>query len=216
MLSSRQTFFISLGLHVFLIAVLLASGVFLYGRLTRKPEPIELDLLAPATVAQEEQGTETTQQPDKSPEEAPKIIERDVDTPTFDPTKTVDLSKMPKVEQERFKPYKPAIEAKGASGQPGSPEGSYIGLLVAQCKRNWEKTKPSRGILGSEPPRVEVRITVRRDGHILGHTITRHSGIPAVDRSVEEAITLCNPFPAFPPELEGAQRDFEIAFRLEL
>ena len=55
MLSQRQSFFISLVLHIALVLALLIGGVLLARRLMG-PRPIELDLLAPVQVGPEEDG----------------------------------------------------------------------------------------------------------------------------------------------------------------
>jgi protein TonB len=209
MLNQRQSFLVSLAMHVGLVLVLLIAGA-LVARRIMGPRPIQLDLVAPVEVGPEEEAGAP-----KEPEPEPEIVEREVDEkPTYDPSKSLDLSKIPEIEREEFEPYKPSVTAVD-SGAPSSPEARYLALVVAGCKRNWEKTKPSRGVLGSTAPTLRAVITIRRDGRYVSHRITRSSGIAAVDRSVDEAIRLSDPFPAFPREMAGAQQDFEIEFILE-
>lgn len=209
MLSQRQSFLVSLGFHAGLVIVLLIAGA-LVARRIMGPRTIELDLLAPVQV-----GPEEAKGAQQEPEEEPEIITREVQEPTYDPSKSLDPSKIPEIKEEKFRPYKPAIKATSSSGGPRSPEARYINLVVAECKRNWEKTKPARGVLGRTVPTLDAVITIGRDGRILDSRITRSSGNAALDRSVREAIKLSNPFPAFLSEMKGAQQDFELRFVLD-
>jgi protein TonB len=210
-MSPRQSFLLSLGGHVGLVIVLLAAGVLLARRFIRS-EPVEVDLLQTITPGPESgQGAQEKREQPKPDE--PQIVERKVPKePTYDPSKQIDLSQMPAVKNESFKPYepKPADTAPGNGSGPGG--GSYEALIRAACYRNW--TPPALGVLGRPVPSTEVEISVERTGRIVSRRITRASGNAEFDRTVLEAINLSNPLPAFPPELKGAQQTFSILFRI--
>jgi len=207
MLTERQSFVVSFIAHAALIVALLITGVLL-ARRALGPRTIELDLLAPVQVGPDEsEGAE--EQPEEEPEEEVEIVEREVEEHTYDPNRSIDLDKIPKVTEEKFKPYEPK---KISLSDGGSSAGgtNYGTLIIAACKKNW--TPPGRGVLGRPVPSTDVEITVARDGRILSSRITGPSGNAALDRSVLEAIRLSNPLPAFPPELTGAQITFPITF----
>jgi TonB family protein len=214
-MTPRQSLLLSLGGHVGLLVLLLGGGLLLAQRFIRS-EPVEVDLLpALAPGPQEGQGGQEEQvnpkpEPEKTEPEF-KVVERKVPTePTYDPSKQVDLSEMPKVAQEEFEPYKPKVSVSESGGASTPGGSSYSALVGAACKRNW--TPPGRGVLGRPIPQTTVEITVARTGRIVGRRISRASGNAELDRSVLEAVDLSNPLPAFPPELTGAQRTFTVQF----
>ena len=210
MLSGRQSFLVSLSFHLGLLVVLLVAGVIMARKLGKR-EPIELDLLAPVRVRPEqEQGA-----PEAPDEPKPVITEHVIEEETFNPRESLNLDDIPTIADEEFKPYDPGITPIDDSARPGSPEANYIQLIVAACERNWEKTKPARGVLGRTVPTLDVVITVARNGRILGHRITRSSGNAALDRSVREAIELSNPLPAFTSDMKGPQQEFELRFVMD-
>lgn len=202
MITQRQSFLVSLSFHLGLLVVLLVAGAIM-ARQIGKREPIELDLLAPVQVPNENRGAP---EPRKEPEPEPTITKHVVEEQAFNPNASLDLSEIPTIPEENFDPYTPNITV-STEGGGGS---NYAALIKAACTRNW--TPPGRGVLGRPAPSTDVEITVARDGRILGHRITRPSGNAALDRSVAEAIERSNPLPAFPRELTGAQRNFQITF----
>lgn len=48
---------------------------------------------------------------------------------------------------------------------------------------------------------VIVTFTIRADGSVAGASVTRPSGIPALDENFRRAILAAAPFPPLPPEL---------------
>ena len=205
MLSGRQSFLVSLSFHLGLLIVLLVAGVIMAHKLGKR-EPMELDLLAPVQVGPEQsQGAPKT--PDE-PEPEPVITKHVIEEDTFDPNRSLDLSEIPTIPREDFTPYTPNVTVSTEGGGGGG--SNYAALIKAACTRNW--IPPGRGVLGRPVPSTDVEITVARDGRILGHRITRPSGNAGLDQSVVQAIERSNPLPAFPRELTGAQRKFQITF----
>ena len=210
MLSPRQSFLLSLGGHIGIVVVLLVAGLLLAQKIMG-PRPVEVDLIS--TVApgpDNDQGAPDAPDvaPDTEPE--PTIVEREVPKdPEFNPNQLTDMDKMPDIKKQDFTPIKPPVIGDGG-GPPASAEDRYKALIRAACYSNW--SPPGLGVLGRPVPETYVEITVARTGQILSHRITRESGNPRLDRTVEEAIRLSNPLPAFPPELTGTQKTFTIRF----
>lgn len=208
MMTKRQSFLFSLGVHAGIIVALLIAAVIL-ARRPLKFTTMELDLLAPVQA-----GVEQDEGTDEEPEPEPEIVEREREDPIFNPNNVFDPSKIPDIAEEKFEEYAPGVEPAGPTDGLSPSEMTYYDLIVAEFTRNWEKTKPARGVLGRRVPTVHVVITIRRDGRILDHRITRASGVPAVDSSVREAIRLSKP-PPFLRDMKGTQQDFKINFVLE-
>ena len=205
MLNERQSFLVSLTLHLGLLLVLLIAGA-LVARRIMGPKPIELELMAPVQVPNENQGAPET--PDE-PEPEPVIEDHVVEEDTFNPNDSLNLDDIPDVEEETYKDWEPEPVPSDGGG-PVDPATSYGQLIVAACKRNW--IPPPPGVLGRSLPTTDVDVTVARTGRILSYKIVRSSGNAALDRSVLEAIRDSNPLPAFPRELTGVQRKFTVTF----
>ncbi|MBN1916415.1 MAG: TonB family protein [Verrucomicrobia bacterium] len=213
-MTPRQSFLLSLGIHVGLVIVLLVAGVLLAQRFLR-PKPVEVNLLQTLAPGPDEgQGAQEEQeQPKPTPEKDPKIVERRIpEEVTYDPNKQIDFSNVPEVKSETPKPYEPEPVPDGGGDDLPPGGGTYKALIHTACYRNW--TPPPLGALGRPRPSTEVQIVVERTGRILSHRITRASGNAEFDRTVVEAIDLSNPLPAFPPEIKGAQQTFGILFNL--
>ena len=214
MITRRQSFLVSFGAHVTLVIVLVIVSILFAKRVIR-PRPFQVELQPRVQASSEtNQGAQQEQPDEPKPEPQPKIIERTIEAPSFSRNASLNLDNIPNIAHEQYTPYKPTITATGDSAGSAS-QAAYIDLIVAECQRNWEKTKPARGELGQTIPTLEVVITVRRDGGILGHRITRSSGNAALDRSVRQAIDRSDPLPAFTPDMSGTQQDFELRFVLD-
>jgi len=67
----------------------------------------------------------------------------------------------------------------------------------------------------SDTRSADARIVVARDGTIISHELTRRSGNPAIDTSVERVLDQIKTLPPFPEASQDAQRTFIISFSLE-
>ncbi|MGD1085795.1 MAG: energy transducer TonB [Verrucomicrobiota bacterium] len=67
----------------------------------------------------------------------------------------------------------------------------------------------------SDTRSADAKIVVTRDGTIVSHEITRRSGNPAIDSSVERVLDQVKQLPPFPEASHDAQRTFIISFSLE-
>ena len=62
---------------------------------------------------------------------------------------------------------------------------------------------------------VKVSVTIARDGSVIARRITKSSGDPAVDKSVQRLIDDVTFIRAFPAEWKESQREFKLSFSLK-
>ena len=113
----------------------------------------------------------------------------------------------------------PMFAVKG-SGQIGISENTTLGTRLpgyATALRNivqgkWRTDDVAASI--KTAPRVTISFVLMRDGTVKNVRLTRRSGVPALDFSVERAIQLSLPFPRIPPEYEGDSIDVDFSFDL--
>jgi len=88
--------------------------------------------------------------------------------------------------------------------------GSYAAIVKLMYEQAWQV--PSE--VSANSAVVKVRVVIRRDGRVIDAKILNHSGINAVDQSVENALQLRDVRP-FPEGSTDLQRAFEIEFDLQ-
>ena len=59
---------------------------------------------------------------------------------------------------------------------------------------------------------VKIKITVRRDGTVIGHSIVKKSGLREADLAVEKVIERVRKFEPFYAGMKGQQQTFDINF----
>ena len=62
---------------------------------------------------------------------------------------------------------------------------------------------------------MKVKVVIARDGSVITDAILKRSGIPALDKSVENALNRVRQLPPFPEGAKDAQRTFIINFNLK-
>ena len=97
------------------------------------------------------------------------------------------------------------------SGPGGAPYANYSAFVKQAYDRAW-RLSPS---LGSDDVTTEISVTVLRSGEILNARISKRSGLPALDKSVETAIAGVPKLPKFPDTTTDEQRTFTIRFNLK-
>jgi colicin import membrane protein len=96
-------------------------------------------------------------------------------------------------------------------GDGGVAFVQYGPLIRELYDRAWVEP-PS---LTDEDGTVNVKITIARNGKVLGASIEGKSGIPALDKSVRRALDSVRVVPPFPPESTDTERTFKINFNLK-
>ena len=98
-------------------------------------------------------------------------------------------------------------------GTPG-PSPDYVSLLQAWLARHREYPRTAR--LRRQEGTALLRFVMDRQGRVLSYRIERSSGVPALDRAVEEMLARASPLPAMPPETRNAQLELVVPVRFEL
>ena len=97
-------------------------------------------------------------------------------------------------------------------GPGGMAYANYGAFVVKVYDKAWQLSSS----LGDSDSTTEVSVTVLRNGDILNARITRKSGMPALDKSVESALAAVKSIHrAFPEGSTDEQRTFTIRFNLK-
>ena len=98
---------------------------------------------------------------------------------------------------------------------PGGPAQMSYDLAIAKIYES-EFKKRSIPTRGNEPP-VEVEVTVRRDGTVMGDRITKRSGRNQFDRAVQDVLNTVkkNKVIPFPADFKSETRTIQINFNLD-
>jgi len=62
---------------------------------------------------------------------------------------------------------------------------------------------------------VKVKVVIARDGAVISDAIITRSGIPSLDKSVDNALRRVQQLPPFPEGAKQTQRTFIINFNLK-
>jgi TonB family protein len=98
------------------------------------------------------------------------------------------------------------------SGESGKESQSVIplntadpryGEYFAEIKRRIEKkwTYPAEAFLQGQSGRGELRFVLRKDGSVKSVEILKSSGVQVLDKNIESAIRLAEPFPPIPESI---------------
>lgn len=97
-------------------------------------------------------------------------------------------------------------------GGPGGMAYANYGTTVMKMYDNAWILAPG---LGDSDTTAEVSVTVLRSGEILNARVSRRSGMPALDKSVETALARVRKLPPFPEGSTDEQKIFTIRFNLK-
>ena len=139
-------------------------------------------------------------------------------------TATADDAKARADQQRKLKEFQEAANAiSGGAGKSvgdvklgdpngeGEGQGQFIEILKSIYFNNWRE--PSDATV--EDGVVKVTVTVARDGSVMSARITKSSGDPAVDRSVQRTLDSVKKIVPFPPGWKESERQFPISFSLK-
>lgn len=99
----------------------------------------------------------------------------------------------------------------GVSTGSGPSVAAYSDILRTIYFNSWRE--PSDATM--EDAVVKVTVTIARDGSVVSARITKTSGDPAVDRSVQHLIDSVPFIKAFPEDWKERQREFKLSFSLK-
>ena len=92
----------------------------------------------------------------------------------------------------------------------GQQQAKLQAVWGAQIRSRIERRKRFPGAMRGRSGRVVVRLTVGRDGTILGASVARSSGQPAFDQAAIQAVQRAGRVPAAPDGLGAASYSFNL------
>jgi TonB family protein len=90
-------------------------------------------------------------------------------------------------------------------------QGNLKADYQAMIERTYRQAWVSHQIIGGNPV-VKIKITVRRDGAVIGHSIVKKSGFKEADLAVAKVIERVRKFEPFYAGMKGRQQTFDINF----
>ena len=90
-------------------------------------------------------------------------------------------------------------------------QGSLKANYQAMIERTYRQAWVSHQKFGGNPV-VRIKITVRRDGAVIGHSIVKKSGLREADLAVAKVIERVRKFEPFYAGMKGLQQSFDINF----
>ena len=90
-------------------------------------------------------------------------------------------------------------------------QGSLKADYQAMIERTYRQAWVSHQKIGGNPV-VKIKITVRRDGAVIGHSIVKKSGLREADLAVAKVIERVRKFEPFYAGMKGQQQTFDINF----
>ena len=90
-------------------------------------------------------------------------------------------------------------------------EGNLKADYQAMIERTYRQAWVSHQKIGGNPV-VKIKITVRRDGAVIGHSILKKSGFKEADLAVTKVIERVRKFEPFYAGMKGQQQTFDINF----
>lgn len=89
----------------------------------------------------------------------------------------------------------------------GSLKADYQSMIERTYRQAWVSHQKFGG-----NPVVRIKITVRRDGAVIGHSIVKKSGLREADLAVAKVIERVRKFEPFYAGMKGQQQTFDINF----
>jgi len=99
----------------------------------------------------------------------------------------------------------------GVSTGSGPSVAAFGDILRTIYFNNWHEPSDAT----SDDGVVKVTVTIARDGTVISGRITKSSGDPAVDRSVQRTLENVTFIKPFPESWKESQRQFQISFSLK-
>jgi protein TonB len=182
---------------------------------TTKPAPkkpqIELDLNKVVTRNSEEAKRKARDAERKAQEEAQRRAEQEA----YDNARAAQAKRGAALQSTLSSLGSGFSNDKGVAVPVGGPGGlayANYGIFVREMyDRAWVVSQS----LGDEDRTVEVTVTIQKSGEILSARISKRSGFPALDKSVETAIARVKRVRPFPEGVTEDQRTYVIPFNLK-
>jgi len=98
--------------------------------------------------------------------------------------------------------------------QPG-PGGAAYANYAQVVKTIYDRAWIDPEDVADSDSTVQVKVVIARDGRVISDSILKRSGIPALDKSVQNALDRVQQLTPFPEASKDAQRTFIINFNLK-
>jgi TonB family protein len=96
-------------------------------------------------------------------------------------------------------------------GPGGEAYANYASLVQAAYEDAWQIIQD----LTDDDEIAVVRVTITRDGRVVGARITERSKSASMNRSVQRALDAVKKLPPFPEFIKEPERSFTIEFNLK-
>ena len=210
-----RTFWITAGVHVLLILSFFGYSFIQRWRNKRPPrEVMTFVALQPAAEASAPEAVAALQPappPPPPPPPAPRPqIQRSTERVRRDPPPAQPPPR-PALTPEQIRQQLAQSLPQGATPTAGTTDAftRYMTLLYETLYRSW--VQPTSVMPGTT---ATALIRVERDGRISRRELTRRSGQPAMDESVQRALNALTRLQPLPAEIRGTHYDFTIEFEL--
>ena len=105
--------------------------------------------------------------------------------------------------------------SRGTTIEPPGPGGEAYANYTQVVKTYYDQAWIDPEEVSEDATTVKVKVVIARDGAVIMDAIIKRSGIPALDKSVENALNRVRQLPPFPEGAKDAQRTFIINFNLK-
>ena len=105
--------------------------------------------------------------------------------------------------------------SRGTTIEPPGPGGEAYANYTQVVKTYYDQAWIDPEEVSEDATTVKVKVVIARDGAVITDAILKRSGIPALDKSVENALNRVRQLPPFPEGAKDAQRTFIINFNLK-
>ena len=105
--------------------------------------------------------------------------------------------------------------SRGTTIEPPGPGGEAYANYTQVVKTYYDQAWIDPEEVSEDATTVKVKVVIARDGAVITDAIIKRSGIPALDKSVENALNRVRQLPPFPEGAKDAQRTFIINFNLK-
>jgi TonB family protein len=99
-----------------------------------------------------------------------------------------------------------------SGGDGGEAAAKYSDIVESTYHAAWIGNRPAS--LVGDSATVLVSVTIGRDGRVIRHEITKPSGNPVMDRSIENTLEIVTDIAPFPAGSKDVERSYTITFNL--
>jgi len=103
----------------------------------------------------------------------------------------------------------------GTSIEPPGPGGEAYANYAQVVKTIYDRAWIDPEDVTDNDATVQVKVVIARDGRVISDSVLKRSGIPALDKSVQNTLDRVRQLPPFPEGAREAQRAFVINFNLK-